>query len=237
MTAPRISLTFVLVLAAAGCFVALDSGETVKDDSEPPPDTEDSGDTDTDWWEDPTGDLDQDGYSIEEGDCDDEDPEVNPGVASDGCDGLDNDCDGQTDEDFAADEYEPNDDEGLYLGQLEDEEQELVFAYLHPETDVDRFQFWVDDSAWSWFSLEAWLYAVPDDADYSLELIWVEDLEGEWRGTVASADETGQGGVEVVDWGGDTFYEDGGLYEVVVRSTSGSGCSAPYQLQIISGGW
>jgi len=43
-------------------------------------------------------DLDGDGYSPDDGDCDDEDPDVNPGKAE-VCDGLDNDCDGETDED------------------------------------------------------------------------------------------------------------------------------------------
>ncbi len=208
-----------------------------KQDSDPPPDTEDTGDTDTDWWEDPSEDLDEDGWSVEDGDCDDGDASINPGVARDGCDGLDNDCDGETDEDFAGDEYEPDDDDGTYLGQLEDEDEELVFAYLHPETDQDRFEFEVVDSAWSWFSIEVWLYAVPDDADYAIELIWLEDLDGEYRGTVGYADDAGLGGVEVIDWGGDAFYEDGGLYEVVVTSSEGSSCSVPYQLQILAGGW
>ncbi len=48
------------------------------------------------------GDL--DGYGVGPGclglDCDDGDPNVNPGVA-DPCDGVDNDCDDATDEDFA----------------------------------------------------------------------------------------------------------------------------------------
>ncbi len=234
MAPTRISLGIALALSAAGCFVSRDSAEPTGGDNDPPADTDDTG---TDWWDEPTEDFDQDGYSVDDGDCDDAEPEVNPGVASDGCDGLDNDCDGQIDEDFAGDEYEPNDDDGLYMGELKDKAEEQVFAYLHPETDEDRFQFWVEDSAWSWFSLEVWLYAVPDDADYALELIWVEDPGGAWQGTVASADETGDGGVEVVDWSGDALLEDGGLYEVVVSSTSGSSCAAPYQLQILTGGW
>jgi len=229
--------TIALALFAAGCFVGGDSGEPKGIDTDPPPDTEDTSDSDSHWWEDPTEDVDDDGYSVDDGDCDDDDASVNPGVSTDGCDGLDNDCDGRVDEDFGDDEWEPNDDEGPYMGLMESEDEILVFGYIHPDTDVDRFQFRVGDDAWSWFSVEAWLYAVPSDADYSLELIWVEDLEGDWQGTVATADEAGVGGVEVVDWGGDVFLEDGGLYEVVVRSTSGSSCSAPYQLQIITGGW
>ena len=78
---------------------------------------------------------------------------------------------------------------------------------------------------------------MPSDADFSIELVWVEDTDGDEHGSVASADSAGVGGIESLDYGGDAMAEDGGLYEVVVRSTSGSSCSAPYQLQIITGGW
>ena len=47
-------------------------------------------------------DADADGYTEDEGDCDDEDAEVNPD-ATEVCDGVDNDCDGDTDEDDAFD--------------------------------------------------------------------------------------------------------------------------------------
>lgn len=42
-------------------------------------------------------DADGDGYCASEGDCDDSNPNVNPGAAEVCGDGLDNDCDGQTD--------------------------------------------------------------------------------------------------------------------------------------------
>ncbi len=45
---------------------------------------------------DPDADRDGDGYSIAEGDCNDWNDQVNPGVTTDMCDGLDNDCDPST---------------------------------------------------------------------------------------------------------------------------------------------
>jgi hypothetical protein len=45
-------------------------------------------------------DNDNDGYAIDEGDCDDNNPDIHPGAA-DICDGIDNNCNGQTDDDNA----------------------------------------------------------------------------------------------------------------------------------------
>jgi hypothetical protein len=47
-------------------------------------------------------DLDGDGHRDCDGDCDDDDPAVSP-VAPETCDGRDEDCDGEVDEDFDAD--------------------------------------------------------------------------------------------------------------------------------------
>ena len=51
-------------------------------------------------------DADGDGYGVGAGclgtDCDEENMDVHSGVATDGCDGVDNDCDDSTDEDFEA---------------------------------------------------------------------------------------------------------------------------------------
>ncbi len=188
-------------------------------------------------WEEPEGDADRDGFTTDEGDCDDGDASVHPDVATDSCDEVDADCDGVVDEDFDGDPYEPNDTDGYDAGNLGDEGEALLHGYLFGPEDEDRFRFEVDDPTLGWFSVETWLYSVPDQADYSLELIWLETSDGSYGGTVGSADEHGVGGEEVIDHPGSVGTDDGGTYEVVVRSTSGSSCRHPYTLQVLVGGW
>ncbi len=58
-----------------------------------------------------TGDLDQDGFSTDDGDCDDEDPAVYPG-APEVCDGKDNDCDQEVDEEGETEYFADRDLDG-----------------------------------------------------------------------------------------------------------------------------
>jgi hypothetical protein len=192
--------------------------------------------TPLDGWSGPAGDADGDGFTVAEGDCDDGDALATPLTGTDACDGVDSDCDGAIDEDFAGDDYEPNDDQGFDLGELGAEGEAFAQGFLFPDSDVDRFRFRVVDADFAWFSVEAWLYDVPEDADYALELGWVEDLSGNDRGLVAQADDGGPGGYEILEWGGVVGQDNSGVYELAIRAERGSGCAFPYRLQVLSGG-
>jgi len=234
----------LLLLLVPACHLGGLEGDTgtVPDDTANP-DTADTApvdtapvDTGTAWWTDAQGDADGDGVTEAGGDCDDANAQIHPG-APDTCDGLDNDCDGAVDEEPPPDAWEPNDVVANSLGELTDEPETLLFGYLHPATDEDRFRFYVYDESLGYFDVEVWLYGVPADADYALELYWVADDDGVNQGLVDEADETGLGGYELINYGGFPGLDDTGWYEVVVRSTSGSGCTWPYTIQILVGGW
>ncbi len=87
-----IGSTLTLVLTACEKSDLPDTGTVVEDDTAGGGDGGDGGDSG-----DGGTDADQDGYTVEEGDCDDEDASVSPG-AEEVCDGVDNDCNGLTDD-------------------------------------------------------------------------------------------------------------------------------------------
>lgn len=72
----------------------------------------------------------------EAGDCDDADPEVNPS-ASDPCDGLDNDCDGELDEDAQALWYEDADGDGAGNPESTTEACTQPSGYVADDQDCD----------------------------------------------------------------------------------------------------
>jgi hypothetical protein len=71
------------------------------------------------------------------GDCDDADDSINPDVRRDGCDGVDNDCDGMTDEDGNEVKYHDGDDDGY--GDPNDTITGCLFPsdYINDNTDCD----------------------------------------------------------------------------------------------------
>jgi len=74
-------------------------------------------------------DADGDGYSVEDGDCDDGNASVHPGAAEI-CDGIDNDCDGDT-------------DEGAY-GSSADCPAETCLDLLQTVPEAQDGTYWID---------------------------------------------------------------------------------------------
>ena len=92
----RVQTLVVLTVVAVGCD---DSKTTII-----PEDTGLAGTTTGGGGDDGSSgtDEDGDGVTVEDGDCDDTDPTANPGVTVDFCDGVNNDCDDEIDEDSKA---------------------------------------------------------------------------------------------------------------------------------------
>lgn len=188
-----------------------DGGGEGGDDSEAPPDPEDTDD-------------DGDGFSENDGDCDDADVTIYPD-AEDGCNAVDDNCDGEVDEDAASDdENEPNDDDDTELGTLGTDDVISVTGALHNDDDVDRFAFDFTDDWYSTFTLTVRLSGIPDDADYQLTLDY---LTGD-----AQRGQTSGGDTLSIELEDDFGYEDGGDYRITVESQGGADCERRYLLSV-----
>ena len=150
------------------------------------------------------------------------------------CDGIDTNCDGWIDNDWAGDEFEPNDVVGYNLGDIDGTEIEINGAFIHPSIDTDIFKFYVEDRFWDLFNIDVTLTDVPSTMDLTLALWFVEDDEGTLISEQAdSADDAGLGGDEEVDVG-EGWWPSGqsGWYEVIVSSADSSSCINGYTLII-----
>ncbi len=104
-----LALLAVLLAPVAGCpgddddFSTDDDGDDDDGDDDTSDDDsagdDDGGDDDGADDDSAAGDADGDGFTVEDGDCDDGDANVHPG-ADELCDGLDNDCDQEVDEEL-----------------------------------------------------------------------------------------------------------------------------------------
>jgi hypothetical protein len=98
-------------------------------DSKPGPEDLESGTTSP-------GDEDGDGYQVTEGDCDDNNPEINPG-ASEICDGVDNNCNGETDEGLIESWYQDADQDGYGDANTSLTTCETPAGFVRDNTDCD----------------------------------------------------------------------------------------------------
>ncbi len=209
-----------------------DTWWTDDDDHAWPDDDDTVGDDDDDDTTGPGDDVDGDGYTTADGDCNDQDPSINPGEP-DICDDEDNDCDTEVNEDSDAfDQYEPhNDAQGYDLGEMTGL-SETFNSFIHAPGDEDRFEFYIYDGMWDYFGIDVELVTVPPGADMALELLLIEDAEGNNVGLVDEADDGGEGVGEALEFGGTAFVDDSGTYEVRVVAPNGYNCNVPYILVI-----
>ena len=110
-------------------------------------------------------DVDADGVSLEEGDCDDADASVYPG-ADELCDGIDNNCDGETDEGLLSDYYPDADGDGFGLEAAAESACAAPEGYVATAGDCDDADAAVNpDAAEVCDDIDNNCNALIDDAD------------------------------------------------------------------------
>lgn len=182
-------------------------------------------------------DGDADGYTVGEGDCADDNYLIHPNQV-DGCDGLDQNCNGFADED-GSDVYEPNDTSTLasdvYPGsELSCEAVTLQVnlangEHNQGESDEDWYKFSVSETGnlGCTFGVSATLQDIPSGVSGSMTLYGPNSAASELESASFSAGEVG-----TLTWEAGNGDDDGVFYLRVKSDSVSSFCSNGMRLVI-----
>ncbi len=187
-------------------------------------------------------DFDADGFTVNEGDCDDNDATTYPG-ASELCDELDNDCDGEINNGLGDGTGSGVTDLGSMNGSTYciceaayfygSADSQTMSGTIHSPDDYDIFAFetedeWYDCLDNEGYGIQITLSSIPSGNDYVLELYSYE------AGAIVGSSDNGGNATETVDYSGTCSPDDGGDFEVYVypNPKSGYSCADSYSLQI-----
>jgi len=130
------------------------------------------------------------GYVLEDGDCDDDDATIHPG-ADEHCDGLDNDCDGSTDESGSLDEsawYADADGDGYGDGASPTDACDQPKGHVSDDSDCDDSDVAINPDA------DEHCDGVDNDCDGELDeasavdaVSWYRDSDGDGFGDAANS--------------------------------------------------
>ena len=165
-------------------------------------------------------DGDMDGFD-EYADCDDGDATINP-LAEDVCNGFDDDCDGDIDEDI--DSTEPNSASSPYLIGNQEDFPLLASATIAYEGDQDGYTIYTYDG---WTTSPDFSCTISAPPDLNLNVTLLDPL-----GATLDSGNTGLGGETTVALAG-TWGDDTGTYLLIINSIDGYSCTSSYTINCI----